>query len=351
MNCQKARDIFVSYIYEELDSDKEKAFREHLDLCPDCAARLAGLAWARKKAAILPEPEPGRLLTGRILAVAREEGAKSRGGRFSWRGWIKAAAALGATVFVGVFAGYQLQTGGLFWPRGWESTVGKTVVAAPGEMSAANHYGKAEEKISDQVAPAPSSSFRANGPAAAGGPGFSPRLAGGDFSGLAPLAGDDRVLEASSLLVRAKAEIPQARLVSTGPDRSGGTIEETEADARFQGPEIETLRNRMDRILRSMENRELFLGMEDASGSDYLNSGFSAFKSGDWPTAENSFREALAALPAGDPHRYEALLGLARSLESQGDWKQARRQYYLLGSEFPGRREFASRKIEELAGR
>ena len=355
MNCQKAQNYLISFIYGELDSRKEKAFREHLNVCSECSEKLAGLTWARECAALAPNPSPGKLTVSKILAEARAEAENYNPGRKLWKSWLRAAAAFGLTAFVGVVGFYQVRTGNIPLDELWNAGSRKEVaVSAVDAKKGESDVFKARTSAAKEEARPPERSAAPNTHVVVGGSTASSNASGNDFvRNLLPSREEDLTLEASTPLESSPIiDLPQARLVSTGERSSYDAASEApRMTSRAQEPGIDALRSDFNDLFSVLESRNRNQDFENDPASDNLTIGRIALDSGDWSGAANAFRDALSYLPGGTPERLEALSGLARAYEALGDWKEARRYYYLLGQEFPGRRDYASEKLNELAGR
>jgi TolA-binding protein len=108
VKCERAEELLLEYLYGEAGPDEVREIEAHLAECPECSAKLASLGRIRTLAADLPDPEPSRVVTGRIIAQARED-AENR--RSVWgRGWVKIAGLLCVMVAAVMLALPQFQS-------------------------------------------------------------------------------------------------------------------------------------------------------------------------------------------------------------------------------------------------
>jgi len=78
MNCRRAEEMFVDYLYGELQPDRAASLRAHLDECRGCNSRLAELVRVRQLVAKVPDAEPSPMAINRVIARAREEAERRR---------------------------------------------------------------------------------------------------------------------------------------------------------------------------------------------------------------------------------------------------------------------------------
>jgi hypothetical protein len=99
----------IDYLYGELGAEDQSALEVHLAGCEDCRAKVKDFRRITQAAAALPDPEPSRMVIGRILAEARDQAQQKAS--FWNGGWIKALATLGLAGVVGGLVLYQYQMG------------------------------------------------------------------------------------------------------------------------------------------------------------------------------------------------------------------------------------------------
>lgn len=107
MDCRSCRDDLTAYLDGELEPARVHQVEAHMQGCSSCRAELESLEKAsRLVAAHLPEIEPGPDAWDRVAARIAADGAGRRQARIlpfpKLRPWITAAAALAASLILGV---------------------------------------------------------------------------------------------------------------------------------------------------------------------------------------------------------------------------------------------------------
>ncbi len=367
MNCQSAEDLFVEYLYGELEPHQAESMRAHLDRCGTCAARLAELARMRELAAAAPDPEPSRLAINRVIARAREEAERPRS---LWTfAWVKVLAPLCLAVVVGGVVVYQLRTGlapkqVAYTPAGEEQrqppptreTEKKETPAPSGderEIARPATSGAATEPLSQRekkAAPAPAPPLRS-----------VRRSTGLESVKAAPAIEAERgkVMEAPGAPGAEPAV--SAPAPPEAPTPTGGKPAAAFLSAPGKGPEhpaagldqakqARTEAAPLPQTASPTESAVTAVGKKrDESVPRLVAEGEQAFEAGRYSDAGYSFTRALELLPPGHPDRARALLGLARAQEGQGNTAAALQTYRELAKESPTHRELAEGKIRELS--
>jgi hypothetical protein len=366
MNCQRAEDLFIEYLYGELEPHQAESVRAHLDGCKACAARLAELAQVRKLAAAAPDPEPSRPVINRIIARGREEVERPRS---LWTfTWVKVLAPLCLAVVIGGVVAYQLRTGltprQTVYPPAGEGrrqsapTLEREKKEIPG---AARNKGEVSFPAPPRAAKQPSSQRGEQAASAPASPLPSSR-AGGEPESLkaAPpaeaergkaLAGRgapaaDAVLSAPATREASEpsegrppaAALPSAQkngreLPAAGPGQTAGQA------APLSRPLSST-----EKTVAALEKTR------EESVARFLRDGEQALDARRYGDAGHAFTQALDLLPPGHSDRPRALLGLARAEEGQGDLAAALQTYRELAKESPTHRDLAEAKIRALSG-
>lgn len=354
MNCEWFDNLIIDYIYGELAPDEAASVEEHMRNCPSCAEKVKELSSAREMASGLPDPEPSKMVIGRITAQARDEAAK---GQKIWGfGWLKIFAALCLMAVVGGLVSQQMRSGllvdeGIKTPSEKEYAVSArpepvTVKEEP-KSPGASPPPVTEKKKADPVETAMTESASAGLRGDCAMPDVKPVMekAPSDVS----TAPDTRPTMEPAPAPQHK---PKMRSATRAPMRkamptANGRLDEPEKPAASEGgmrsDELKTSR----RLTRGM-----FLDSEleehETSTPDRLAKGKRAVESGEYIEAAHVLHSLLKTMPAGHKDRPIVLLWLARAYEGRGHFVKAREIYMVLVEESPAHREMAIDKIREL---
>jgi hypothetical protein len=367
MNCQRAEDLFIEYLYGELEPHQAESVRAHLDRCEACAARLAELARVRKLAtAAAPDPEPSRRVINRVIARAREEVERPRS---LWTfTWVKVLAPLCLAVVIGGLVAYQLRTGLAPRQMAYPPAGGERRQSAPTmekekkEIPApARDKGKLALPAPPNAAKEPSSQRGEKAAPSPAPPLASPRPSAerANVKAAPPIEAErGKVLEAPGAPA-ADAGLSAPATRETSKPTAGRAQTAAPLSAQKNGPELSAtgpgqakgeaaLR---PRNLSSTEKVVTALGKKrEESVLRLLRDGEEALKARRYGDAGQAFTRALELLPPGHPDRPRGLLGLARAEEGQRDLAAALRTYGELAKESPTHRELAEAKMRELSG-
>jgi len=351
MNCQGAENLFIEYLYGELEPHQAESMRAHLDRCGTCAARLAELARVRELAATAPDPEPPRLTINRVIARAREEAERPRS-LWTFK-WVKVLAPVCLAMVVGGLVAYQLRIGLAPKPVAYTPAGEEQRQSAPTQDAEKKETHAPAGNMGKEALPAPSRaakeppSQREKGAAPAPGP--SPPSPGPSVAresakqALPPDAERGKVMQAPGAPAAESAVSAPAALLSTRkevPALPGAGVGKAKVDA---APLPQTV-SPAEKALTDGGNKR------DGSVPKLLSEGEQALEAGSFGDAGQLFSRALDLLPPGHPDRPRALFGLARAQEGQRDLAGALRTYRELAKESPTHRELAEGKMKELSG-
>jgi anti-sigma factor RsiW len=394
MNCERAENLFVEYLYGELGQKQLESVQAHLDECPQCSVAFSELTRIRELAGSLPDLEPTQIAVNRVIAQAREEVDKSPP---VWRfSWLKALAPLCLVAIVTGVVAYQYKSGMLSKhpmyaperqqdqevfsartpsseqqdrigaPTGPKSEKDSTVATGRG---ASADQAPLQEKRTTEVAPAlpagtrePSieeKSYRVSTrvPFERGTPHTSkesknstePKLP------LQPRRQPEPPLPAKKLAVSgpAPSKEPASELditlkeseVSMENVKQGIAGTNEQAQPAVRGIDVAQQGDKTMVKARASRGDE----KPGLAISAMLDGAEKAFEAKNYQKAAELFSAVIQRLRPGHVDRPRSLLGLARAQEAQGNLVEARRAYHDLAKESPFHRELAERKLEELA--
>jgi tetratricopeptide (TPR) repeat protein len=343
MNCRRAEDMFIDYLYGELKPHRAEPLRAHLDECLACRTRLAELVRVRQLVAQVPDSEPSPIAINRVIGRAREEEERSRS-ILSSR-WLKVLAPLCLAVVIGGLVAYQFRAG-----------------LAPKPMA----YAPAKEEqraAAQQPPPAPEPEKKSSSPVPRG-PGkltapalprrASPRVAlpsaPAAEPGAAQVAPPQRAAESAAprpaspeAFTSAREEAPStARLSAPEGGAERPPVEATGSTKLAAAP------HQPEKAVRDKATNLAAGEKPEALVANLLRQGERSLEAGRYGEASQAFSQALKLLQPADPDRSRALLGLARAQEGQKDLTTAIRTYRELAQESSAYRDLAERKIREL---
>lgn len=332
MNCQRADELFIEYLYGELTPQQAESVRTHLEECADCTARLAELAQVRELTARVPDPEPSRMVVNRVLARAREDAERSLpiwGLR-----WLKIVAPACVMVALGGLVLYQMRNG----------MVSKDLSVSPSreeyQVVGSDQPLKKEKEVSVARAPLPEKEI-ASAPAQIPpaehvlGQKEEPSV----VSGARPSVPQDIELGDKTSSARTRVSLEKRPERFAAPMRERAEPSAVERDSSQRGP-------------RPTPGAQGLISAKEPSPSvsATLDEAEKALEAGKYEQAKEAFSRVLVGLAAGHPDRPRALLGQARALEGLGELDMARRAYQALADESPDHRDLARRRIKALAG-
>jgi len=336
MKCEGMQDLWVDYLYGELDGARLEAFRVHVEVCSACATRLGELARLRERISARSDPEPSAILVQRVLAHAREEAAIGR--RPLGLGWLKAAAPIGFVVVVGMWILLQQdfvrvgreapspEKGGAKPPvEAGLPPVSEMPFPVDAASSLAESSAKPPAPLPGDVLPEKKGTVDV-APGPVGRESERRQAVGKEAPQPSP-----RVAVPPAMTPRQKAKSEQDPSASVGEkaeprsDVLGGPAPPSAEGAAPSDP-----------------------AQGDASLAALLARGEDLLRSGDFGGALKAFSQALKGLAKGHVQRPLALLGLARAYEGEGRVEDARRLYLALAEESPAHRDQALRKLENL---
>jgi tetratricopeptide (TPR) repeat protein len=369
MNCKGAEEIFIEFLYGELDPERTEALRAHLGVCPACAARLNELARVREMVSQRPDPEPSSLAVQRVLAHARGEGTVHR--PFWGLGWLKAVIPLCFAVIIGGWIVFQYtlteqaKAPPALRQRAEEQTrppqaplikEGPAPQTAP-EPEKAKEFLPAQPRLDET--PSAGKLGRAERPEASSesGPSLSPE------KGSIQEETKVRVMPKEAERLRAPAapsliapDVP----TEPAPTRTTAPLKGRQLPATPPASDkgVEATGRAMDLEARPKIAAPAPLAQAPGVGgaaapsvSSLMEEGEAFLKAREFQQAEEAFSQALHRLPRRHPDRPRALLGLARANEDLGRYGEASRLYETLADESPAHRDEALRKVRELGSR
>jgi hypothetical protein len=367
MNCQRAEDLFIEYLYGELEPHQAESVRAHLDGCKACAARLAEFAQVRElAAAAASDPEPSRLVINRIIARAREEVERPRS---LWTfTWVKVLAPLCLAVIIGGVVIYQLRTGLTPRPTVYSPAEEGRRQSAPTlerekkEIpAAARGKGEVSFPAPPRAAPQPSSQRGEQAASTPASPLPSPRP-GGEPESLkaAPAAEAERgkalggrgapaadgVFPAPATSEASKPSEGKPQMAALPPAQNNGR----ELPAAGPGQTVGQAASPLQGLSSTKKTETALEKKRGESVARFLRDGEEALDMRRYGDARHAFTQSLGLLPPDHPDRPRALLGLARAEEGQGDLAAALQTYRELAKESPIHRDLAEAKIRELSG-
>ena len=349
MNCRRAEDMFIEYLYGELEPDGAGSLRAHLDECLACRTRLAELARVRQLVAEVPDAEPSPIAINRVIARAREEQERSRS-IWGFR-WVKVLAPLCLAVVIGGLVAYQFRAGlapkpMVYAPAKEEQrpAVQEPLPAPEPEKRSSPPAARDAGKLTAPVAPKPASptvALQASPPpppAAEQGVREAAAPQPAADSAAAPPAGPEAVTSR-------RGEAPPAALLSA---EQGGA--ERPALGASRAPMPVAAPPQAKAAARAKPMTPAAGAKLEASIPGLLAEGERALEARRYGEAAQAFSQALKLLSPGHPDRPRALLGLARAQEGQKDRTGALQTYGELAKESPRYRDLAEGKIQELSG-
>jgi anti-sigma factor RsiW len=347
MNCQRAEDMFIEYLYGELEPDRAEPLRAHLDECLACRTRLAELARVRQMVAQVPGAEPPPVATNRVTPRARE--AKERTQSIWGLRWVKVLAPVCLAVVIGGLVAYQFRAG----------LAPKPMVYAPAKEE--------QRPTAQEPIPAPEPAKKSSPPAARDAGKLTALATAKPASPQASLpppptaesgagqaappqpAADSAASRAASreAFTSGRGEaLPAARLLA----QTGGA--ERPAAGAGQAPVAAAAPAQPKAAVRDKAMPPPAAGEKlEGSISGLLKAGERSLEAGRYWEASQAFSQALKLLQPGDPDRPRALLGLARAQEGQKDLTTAIQTYRELAQESSAHRDLAEQKIQELSAK
>jgi hypothetical protein len=343
MNCRRAEDMFIEYLYGELEPDRAEPLRAHLDECLACRTRLAELARVRQLVTQVPDLEPSPMAINRVIARAREEEERSRS-ILGFR-WVKVLAPLCLAVVIGGLVAYQFRAGLAPKPMVYapakeeQSPVVQEPGPAPepGKKSSPPALGGAR-KLTAPASPKPASPRVALPPPPAAEPGASHVAS--------PQPATDSTASrpgGPEAFTSARGEAPSTARLSA---QQGGAERPPVGASRASVPAAAP--PQAGEAVRGKAVTPAAGGKPEASVPSLLREGERSLEAGRYGEASQAFSQALKLLRPDDPDRPRALLGLARAQEGQKDLTTAIRTYRELAQESSAYRDLAERKIQEL---
>lgn len=345
MNCGRAEDMFIEYLYGELEPDRAGSLRAHLDECLACRTRLAELARVRQLVAQVPDAEPSPMAINRVIARAREEEERTRS---IWGiRWVKVLAPLCLAVVIGGLVAYQFR-GGL---------APKPLVYAPAKEE--------RRPVAQEPLPAPEPEKKSSPPAArdagkltapAAPKPASPRVAIPPPLPAEPGAREAVPLQAAADSAASRPAAPEAFTSGRGQAPPPSRLSAQQGGA--ERPPVEASRAPMPAAAGPPQAKAVVrdkpmtpAAREKLEGSIHglLKEGERSLEAGRYEEASQAFSQALKLLRPGDPDRPRALLGLARAQEGQKDLTTAIQTYRELAQESSAHRDLAERKLQELS--
>jgi len=345
MNCRRAEDMFIEYLYGELEPDRAELLRAHLDECLVCRTRLAELVRVRQLAAQIPDAEPSPMAINRVIARAREEEERTRS-IWGFR-WVKVLAPLCLAVVIGGLVAYQFRAGlapkpMVYAPAKKEQrpAVQEPLPAPEPEKKFSPPAARDAGKLIAPAAPKPASRGVALPPPPPAEPGAreaAPPQPAADLAASRP-AGPEAFTSGGG-------EAPPADRLSAQP----GEAEQPAVGAGRAPLPAAAGPPRAKAVVRDKAMTPAAGEKLEGSIPSLLKEGESSLEAGRYGEAGQAFSQALNFLRPGDPDRPRALLGLARAQEGQKDLTTAIQTYRELARESSAHRDLAEQKIQELS--
>jgi len=345
MNCRRAEDMFIEYLYGELEPDRAEPLRAHLDECLACRTRLAELARVRQLVAQVPDAEPSPMAINRVIARAREEEERTRS---IWGiRWVKVLAPLCLAVVIGGLVAYQFRGG--FAPKPLvhapakeeHRPVAQESLPAPGPAKESSPA--AARDAVKLAAPAPS---KPASPRAALPPSPAAEPSARQAAPPQPAA-DSAASQAAApeAFTSGRGEIPPpaARLSAEPGEAERPAVGAARAPMAAAAPPQAKAAAR-DKAMTPAAGEKL-----EASIPRLLTEAERSLEAGRYGEASQAFSQALKLLRPGKSDRPRALLGLARAQEGQKDLTTAIQTYRELAQESSAHRDLAEQKIRELS--
>lgn len=135
MSCNKFDQYGILYLYDELNPDKLRFFREHLQSCAKCKNSIAEFERTKNISSTIPEISPPQKLLFRINLQARKEAVlnrfKSKAEKLKFRPRLVAALGLPVAALIILLTFYSqynpqpdlLQNKHLAWSNGVDSAI------------------------------------------------------------------------------------------------------------------------------------------------------------------------------------------------------------------------------------
>ena len=372
MNCQRAEDLFIDYLYGELGQEEAESVQAHLDECQQCSVQFSELTRIRELVGRLPDQEPTQIAVNRVIVRAREEADKSRQ---VWRfGWLKVLAPLCIVAIVTGVVAYQYRSGML----------SEHLMHAPArqdDRTVLSRTAPSSEQEGRIAAPSDTRSEKES--AAMAEPRTSPdeaTMQEDKMAGIAPVGETGN--RGAALGEKSYKALTRAPVERETTDTSKQSKEHTKPTSHLQlrrqpRPTMPTedLAVSTERLKQGITEKDERLQSSvqgiGAAQEDYetmakakayleddkpglsiaamLEEAEKALKAKNYKKAADLFSAVVQRLQPGNVDRVRSLLGLARAQEGQGNLAEARHTYRNLAKESPAHRDLAEHKIDELA--